>query len=343
MMRSLILALAIAAVACAPSPAAPPARDGAPAAGGGSTAAAPAAAASSAPAERKPVKISIPSPSVGFAYLDVAKETGLFTKHGLEPEIVVLGGNAAIVAAQTGETDLIAGTGTAARAAIRGLDVRVIQIAINRAGHFVMVGDRSITEVAQLRGKVIGGSGAGTTTNALITEFMGRRGIEPNQYEVVNVAQSPARALLLTNGHASAVVVEASMALSLIKQGFRVLTTGSEVETPNSGFAASQEALRTKRDLLRQASATLLEAVDFIRTQREQTIPILAKAHELTPEDAAQIYDWMLPGWTLDGKPSPAAIEFEFEQERQALELAEPIPVDRVYDFSVLDELRARR
>jgi ABC-type nitrate/sulfonate/bicarbonate transport system substrate-binding protein len=343
-MKWLLLALSLIALACAPAASQPTGRgaepSGAPAA---PAPAAPGATPAQAPLQRLPARIIISSPSVGFAYFDVARDLGIFEKYALDPEIIVLGGNAAVAALQGGEVDLLASTGTATRAAIRGIPVRVIQIAVNRASQFLLIGDKSISDLTQLRGKTVVGSGPGTTTNALIAEWLRRRGVEPHEYEVVNVNQSPPRAAMLTNGLVAAIGVEASTAVPLVKQGYPALATGAELEMPNGGLAASLDAIQNRRDLLRRASRVVLEATEVMRTRKDQTVAVFTQHYNLSPEDAAQVYDWMHSGWTADGRPSMAGVQFEFDLEQKALELTEPIPIERVYDFSILDEVRAGR
>jgi hypothetical protein len=56
-------------------------------------------------------------------------------------------------------------------------------------------------------------------------------------------------------------------------------------------------------------------------------------------DDAAQIYDGLKPGWATDGKPTEAAVQFEFQTDQAALNLKTPINRDQIYDFSILNEL----
>ena len=46
---------------------------------------------------------------------------------------------------------------------------------------------------------------------------------------------------------------------------------------------------------------------------------------------------------TLDGMPTPGAVQFAFALSQQDLGLSEPIRPEQVYDFSLLEEILARR
>jgi hypothetical protein len=70
---------------------------------------------------------------------------------------------------------------------------------------------------------------------------------------------------------------------------------------------------------------------------------MMRQEFDLSPADAAEVYDGLRAGWTSDGRPSVETLKFEFDMDQRELELPEPIRPEQVFDFSLLDEIRAHR
>jgi ABC-type nitrate/sulfonate/bicarbonate transport system substrate-binding protein len=342
-------AVALLIVACAPATARPaaPAPD-APSAPPASAASGPSAAAPPAPAAAprplQPLKIVVPSKTVTISHLAVGQRAGIFEQHGFNAQVTVIASaTAAIAALQAGEIDFYTASNSATKAALRGVPIRVVTVSLNRSD-FQLLGAKGLTDVEQLRGKVVAGYGPETFVNTAIIEVLRRRGLEPGQYEILSAGDGPGRAAALVNGLAAATILDNSGALPLQKEGYPVLLrVGEHLELPQTGLAASIAALQGRRDFLREAMRAVIDALTVTRTQKERVVPIMADEFALSPEDAAQVYDILQPGWAADGRPTPAAMQLEFELDQRDLELAEPIRPDQVYDFSLLQELAGER
>jgi ABC-type nitrate/sulfonate/bicarbonate transport system substrate-binding protein len=297
----------------------------------------------SAPGPLKPLKIQVSNKSAAFTFLYVTKDLGLFAQHGFDAEIIPMSSTAAVAALQAGEIDFMAAVGSATRAALRGVPIRVVLVASTSPDQ-VLVGAKGTTSVEQLRGKVVAGLAPQNNVNAILVELLRRLGLGAGQYEILNAGPGPARAAALTNGLAAATLLDSTDALVLQREGYPELDRASgKVELIYSGLAASQAALQNNREAVRQALRAVLQGVEVTRTQIDRVLPIMAAEFELSLDDAALVYPTLQPGLTRDGKPSPAAVQFEFEMDQREMELPEPIRHEQVFDFSLLDEIAARR
>jgi len=81
----------------------------------------------------RPLRIALPSHSVTAAPVYIAKNLGIFEKYGFETQILLLEPRAALAALLTGDLDFYTAAGTTGRAALRGVPVRVVMVALNRA------------------------------------------------------------------------------------------------------------------------------------------------------------------------------------------------------------------
>jgi ABC-type nitrate/sulfonate/bicarbonate transport system substrate-binding protein len=183
----------------------------------------------------------------------------------------------------------------------------------------------------------------GTTSFNVATEMLRRHGIQPGDYTQVTGVDDAGRSGAIVAGMAAAAILQASMAIQLQKQGYPLLATSSEVRVPFVGLAASQAALQTKRDLLKRGVQATLEAVRTVREDRAGVVSLMAREFNLTDDDAAGIYDQLRSGWSVDGRPSKEAMEFDFMIAQRDMNLSSPVTPEQVYDFSLLDEVLAGR
>jgi len=288
----------------------------------------------------RPLHIALPNKSVTMTSVYVAKQLGIFESYGYDARVLVLEPRAAFAALLTGDLDFYTAVGSTARAALRGVPVRVGLVALNRSD-FVLVATKEITSIEQLKGKVLGGYTAQATVNVILTELLRRKGLRPDEYKIANVGT--ARAAALAGGSVPAALVNSLETVRLVKQGFHVLARAAdELEIPQSGLGVSINSLQSKRDFLRPAVRAVLDAIRVIASQKEKTVAVLMKELALTQEEAAYVYDSLKGGWVVDGKPSGAAMKLEFELDQRDLGLKEPPKPEQIYDFSLLDESAKR-
>src|SRR4030095_17019990 len=198
----------------------------------------------------RPLRIALPSNTIGATHFYVGKSLGIFENYGFDAQILVLEPRAALAALLTGDLDFYTATGTMTRAALRGVPVRIIMVGLNRPDH-TLVATKEITSVEQLRGKVIGGYTAQATVNVILTELMRRKGLRPEEYQIRNVGT--ARLAALTAGNVPAAVLNGLETVYAVKQGFRVLARAADViELSTGGLGASVATLQNKRDVFRR-------------------------------------------------------------------------------------------
>ena len=108
---------------------------------------------------------------------------GFFKQQGLEIQpIFVRGGPAALAALSSGEVDFaeIGGAQAVMRSRARGLDVVIIG-AISNAVAYQLVGSKSTRSLEELRGKIVGVTGAGAFSDFATRTFLRRKGIDPEK------------------------------------------------------------------------------------------------------------------------------------------------------------------
>ena len=198
----------------------------------------------------RPLRIALPSHSVSSSPIYLAKSLGIFERYGFETQILVLEPRAALAALLTGDLDFYTAAGTTGRAALRGVPVRVVMVAMNRSDQ-VVVAAKEFTSVEQLRGKTLGGYTAQASANIVLIEMLRRQGLKPEDYKILNIGTNRASALL--SGQIPAAVLTAVEAARLTRQGFRVLARASddiELSSGGVGHCHRQFAEQARRHAL---------------------------------------------------------------------------------------------
>jgi ABC-type nitrate/sulfonate/bicarbonate transport system substrate-binding protein len=289
----------------------------------------------------RPLHIALANHSATMTHIYVAKHLGIFENYGYDARVLVLEPRAGLAAMLAGELDFYSAVGSTARAALRGIPVRVGLVSLNRPD-FVLVATKDITTIEQLRGKIIGGYTPQGTVNVVLGEVLRRKGLKPDEYKVVNAGT--ARAAALSSGAVQVAMLNSVETVRMVKQGFHVLARAAdELELPQSGLGMSVASMQSKREFFRPAVQAVVEAIRIIINQKEKTVPVLMKQLALTQEESAYVYDGLLKGWALDGKPTANAMKLEFELDQRDMGLKELPKAEQVFDFSLLDEALAQK
>ena len=289
----------------------------------------------------RPLHIALANHSATMTHIYVAKHLGIYESYGYDARVLVLEPRAGLAAMLAGELDFYSAVGSTARAALRGIPVRVGLVSLNRPD-FVLVATKEITTIEQLKGKIIGGYTAQGTVNVVLGEVLRRKGLKPDEYKVVNAGT--ARAAALSSGAVQVAMLNSVETVRMVKQGFHVLARAAdELELPQSGLGMSAASMQSKREFFRPAVQAVVDAIRIIVTQKEKTVPVLMRQLALSPEEAAYVYDGLLKGWALDGKPTANAMKLEFELDQRDMGLKELPKAEQVFDLSLLDEVLSQR
>jgi len=138
----------------------------------------------------RPLHIALANHSASMTAIYVAKHLGIFEKYGYDARVLVLEPRAALAALLTGDLHFYTAIGSTGRAALRGVPVRVGLVALNRSD-FMLVASKEVSNIEQLRGKVIGGYVAQGTVNVVLTELLRRKGLRPEDYKIINACSKP--------------------------------------------------------------------------------------------------------------------------------------------------------
>ena len=292
--------------------------------------------------ELKRIKIGYPAVSYNQVHIWVAKDAGLFKKHGLDAEVIFFrGGQMATQALVAGDPPIV-NIGTVVQAGLQGHDV-VLIASSESTYNYSVVARPGIAKVEQLKGKRLGVSGFGSASHNAALILSKKFNLEPNKDVAVVVAGPTMERLAAVDaGRIDATILTPSEMPRARKQGlvevYDMLDLGIEVQ--GNGFATSRSFIRSNREIALSALKGYVEALFYIPRNREETRRITAKYMRTTdPEVLDATYDWFVKRVSKKPYPTLKGIQYLLDEVASKLPNAKSVKPEQFVDLSLLQQL----
>jgi len=249
-----------------------------------------------------PITVCASSTSANQIVFVYAQEKGLFEKYGLDIEFVTFNsGSDAATALVTGDVDICQISGSAVvYAALAGEEMVFIGGLFNR--HLYSIVTRpEIQSVDDLVGSIFAISKPGGSADSMMRIAIQHWGLEVDQdVALLTVGNQSERLAAMETGDVSGTVLsvpETSRAKELSYQIF--LDLGDlELPYPSISIAARRSFVSENREAALQFMKAVVEAIQLMKHDREDTIQVMAASLLLDPlEDAgmlAEAYDVLI-------------------------------------------------
>jgi ABC-type nitrate/sulfonate/bicarbonate transport system substrate-binding protein len=295
-----------------------------------------------AEAQEKQIKIGYPAVSYNQVHIWVAKDAGLFKKHGLDTEVIFFrGGQMATQALVAGDPPIV-NIGTVVQAGLQGHDV-VLIASSESAYNYSVVSKAGISKLEQLKGKRLGVSGFGSASHNAALILFKKFNLEPNKDVAVVVAgPTMERLAAVEAGRIDATILTPSEMPRARKQGlvevYDMLDLGIEVQ--GNGFATSRSFIRSNREVALSALKGYVEALFYIPRNRDETRRITAKYMRTTdPEVLDATYEWFVKRVSKKPYPTLKGIQYLLDEVASKLPNAKSAKPEQFVDLSLLQQL----
>lgn len=285
------------------------------------------------------VRIGMPSLSLSFVAPQVAYARGFFREEGIDAEIIRIATNIGIVAVTTKEIGYTTAVGAGLRSAVRGLPLKVITYFNGRPMH-VLVAKPDLRTLPDLRRKVIGFAGYGDSTEFMLRAILRQAGMDlEKDVQAFQVSGSGQRLQALLSGKLDAAIVPPPFNFEAESKGFvRLMAAADVFETSVSGLALHADTLKEKPAQVKRMLRALLKAQNFIRSNKTESVRVIADWLKLDPGIAQSSYDIYVKGMSLNGMVPERVLETDIERARKEQQVKEAVPVAKVVDFTLLKE-----
>ncbi len=252
--------------------------------------------------------------SFPFAGLELGKEQGLFAGENLDVTISTFRGDGQMQQAlAAGAVDVGVGSGPGMGYASKGVPARAVaSLASEPRNMCVVVTDPAMRSVADLKGKRIGVSTAGSLTEWLARTLATREGWGAEGVEVVPLGDSRTRNAAMKAGDLQGSVTSTEEGLSLEEQGVgRVLLNFGDIvpDFHTHVIFASDAMIKQKPDTVKRFLRAWFKTVAFMRDHRDATVKSVAKTMAVSESVVKAAYDTEMGMMSYDGAFSPKAVE----------------------------------
>ncbi|HEY6997767.1 MAG TPA: ABC transporter substrate-binding protein [Candidatus Binatia bacterium] len=267
----------------------------------------------------------------------VNKEVGISRKYGIELEpLLIAGGALNMQALLAGSIEMSQNSASSAiQAALRGAPVVLVAALENRMP-LQIVARPEIKTPQQLIGKKIGILRYGGSNDTGVQWALRRWKIDPRQVTILQSGATNARMTALSLGQIDATILSYPEIQLARKLGMNVLADIGDFNAyPNTSLLLTRSFIEKQRPLAKNLLRSQIEAIHYVRTNREGSIKILKKYLRVDDSEAIDAtYDFFARRTELPPRPN-------FEGIRSILtEMGAPqrAPGDFV-DLSLLDEI----
>lgn len=221
----------------------------------------------------------------------VVEEKNLLKKNGIDGEVISI--NASSIAVQVllaGEVDVIIGSVANLTSRLAGADTTMI---LGLVPTFVdhLITHPSITKIEQLKGKVGAVNRAGTSSELGIKLTLRRLGLDPDKdVRLVPRGGNPERLAAISQGIAHFTHMPEPFVREADRLGLRDFLDIGSLKIPFhwNGALTRESVIKARRPVVARYARAMVEAIHFIKTNKEATKAILAKRLRMDDPDGLE-------------------------------------------------------
>jgi NitT/TauT family transport system substrate-binding protein len=283
--------------------------------------------------------ISIPGPTLSYVPLYYAQEKGFFAQEGLDLQVLVVRGVIGVSSLMSGEIDVTCHAGSGFSAALRGVPIKIISVTRERPIHELIVAP-NVNSPAELKGKAIAVGSLDGTAAVMTRRILQAKGLDAQKDVHLLSMDTPARLQSLFSGRVAGAMMTPPSVYLAQDQGYRVFGRGRDyMRFLQTGVVTTDTNLKQRREKLVRFLRVWNRALKFYQDNPELMMPFIQRRLGVKDaQHARRMYDDDAPFILSGGRLTAEAAKEILEIGREALQIKEPIPTERIFDFSLASE-----
>ncbi len=244
------------------------------------------------------LRVAYAAVTAAFSLPWIAKEAGIFQRHGLDVELVyIAAGSRAVQTLVGGSIDVACIGGPAGvDARLAGADTIYVGIPVNKVIVFTVAAPQ-IQRIEDLRGKSIGVTRVGTVTDFFTRIFLRQNGLVPDRDVMIRqMGGLPETVAGLKAGQIEGGTFGFPAVLHARAAGFHVLVDYNTAgyRYPLSSIIVTQKLLRTREPAIRAFLESHIEAIHRFKTDANFAMSVIGKYTNTTDramlEETQKVY-----------------------------------------------------
>lgn len=227
------------------------------------------------------LRLGLSSVSATNGAIWVAADKGLFKKHGVDVEVIVIGGGGArvISALLAGEIQFSVGGGDGSlRSVLRGSDVVIAASTFNTGVQRVMARP-TIKSYQELRGKRIGITRFGSAAHLILQLMLKKWNMRNDEVQMLQLESSPAMLANLERGGIDAAVLTMPSFFVAEDRGYRNIADPANMEIYylQNTLESTRTYVKKNRALVSRFMRGYVEGIAYLKRNRRESIDVLRK------------------------------------------------------------------
>ena len=298
----------------------------------------------SAQTTMKKVRVSIPGANVTYLPFYAAKDKGYYKEESLNIEFILMPASLASTAVLTGDIDYNGAVTGVVAAAVRGQPIKAVIFTMRSPVQGLMA-KPDIKDLQQLKGRKIGVSSPGSTTDLSTRHILRRQGFEfGRDYSIVYIATEPGRLAALETGVLDAAMLSVPENIIARQKGFNELALSADfMEFPQNGFGASNKKIKENPEEITRMVRATLRGLVFVsdNKNKDACLDIIMKNWGIKSRAmASEMYDYMAKAMLRDASLSMNGLQALVDQQRESAKVTEPVNAAQVIDYSFVERVR---
>jgi NitT/TauT family transport system substrate-binding protein len=294
--------------------------------------------------ELKKVRMGYPAFSLTFLTFFVAKDAGIFKKHGLDVDLVQLAGAVQTSALVSGEIDYLTGITGPLVAAARGLPFKGIMVTHDRT-LFWLIANPEIRRAEDLIGKTVAVDRLATLQDIVARDLIKRKGVNPDLVTYLQTGSVSNSVQSLSQGSVAGAVLSLPHNVVMVQKGYREIASAPEynMRSASGGIATHEAKLKKDPAGVKAVIRATFEAMDFNRREKTWMVNYIQNKWKITAKVAEESYRAWLNGFTTDGKIPIKDLQDIYDQAYAAQLIPTQVPAAKVMDYTYTDEVFRER
>jgi len=274
----------------------------------------------------------------------VMKDAGYFKQEGLDADLIYIASSSTMaqammageVAISTANSQAVVDTG------LQGGDLVAMGAFVNFVALYIIAAPE-IKSVADLRGKPVGVTRFGATTDFAIQMFLKKYGLEPvRDVPIIQIGGVPELAAALSKRSIYAAAMSYPMGLVAQQAGMKLLANLAKEEIPfvHQGITTTGKFMRERRAHAKALVRAYGKAVHFMHTRKEESKAILSRYTKVT--DPGMLEGTMQYAYDFVEKiplVKRAAFQVTLDEVAKKNPKAKQAKAEQFYDNSLVQEL----
>jgi len=274
----------------------------------------------------------------------IINDAGYFKQEGLDANLVYIAASSTMaqemlageVAISTANSQAVVDTG------LQGGDLVAVGALVNFVALYVIAAPE-IKSVQDLRGKPVGVTRFGATTDFAMQMFLKKYGLEPvRDVPIIQIGGVPELAAALSSRSIYAAAMSYPMGLVAQQAGMKMLANLAKEEIPflHQGLTTTGRFMRERRAQVKAFVRAYAKAVHFMHTRKEESKAIVSRYTKVT--DPAMLEGTMQYAYDFVEKiplVKREAIQVTLEESGRKNPKAKQAKAEQFYDNSLVQEL----